>query len=126
MNVVLREYFPTVFDYLDRGDSLPPGSRWREMIKEEILKAQFGILLISPAYNNSGHCQWEKDLLVDAHLDRGLKLFPVLLKGQARNMPTGLEFLQAARFNEGETPDEMAVRLVRVMESKPASVGKPP
>ncbi len=113
---VIRGKFPTVFDYRDRGKSLPPGSRWREEIKKEILGTQFGVLLISQAYKRSGYCNWEKDLLVDAHQDRSMPLFPVLLDVRARDMPTGLESLQPERFDEDDTPDTVARRLVQEME----------
>lgn len=123
---LIRGHFPTVFDYRDRGESLPPGSQWREEIKKEILGAQFGVLLLSQAYKCSGYCDWEKNLLVDAHLDKGMPLLPVLLEGRARDMPTGLESLQPERFHEGDTPETVALRLVRRMEKLPVKGARYP
>lgn len=121
---VLREHFPTVFDYRDGGESLPPGTNWREKIKSEILSAQFGILLLSQAYDNSGYCKWEGGLLVDGHHSRQLPLFPVLLDVKSEKMPTGLENLQAARLNKGDNPDDLAHRLVEEMKKTPVPGNK--
>jgi hypothetical protein len=119
----MRIHFPTVFDYQDRGESLPPGSLWREKIKKDILEAQFGVLLISPAYLESGYCKWEKDLLVNAHIEKRTPLFPVLIDVQARDMPTGLESIQPARLRDDPTPEALALRLVQEMQEMPKRGG---
>lgn len=112
---MMRGHFPTVFDYKDRGKSLPPGSPWRDEIKKSIVKAHFGVIFISKAYKDSGYCKWEKNLLVDEYLSRGLTLFPVLLEGAARDMPTGLEDLQTERFHDGDITETVADRLINEM-----------
>ncbi|MGI9494272.1 MAG: toll/interleukin-1 receptor domain-containing protein [Geminicoccaceae bacterium] len=85
---VLRGNFPTVFDYRDSDESLPPGSPWRDQIKQKIEEAHFGIILISKSYLESGHCLWEAGLFRNKFIEQKknndeasrITLIPVLLE----------------------------------------------
>ena len=122
----LRGSFPTVFDYRDDNKSLPAGSPWRERVKQKIKEAHFGVMLISKSYLASGYCTWEMGLFIDAALERKdeVTLMPVKLGGvRTRDLPAGLEGIQAVSTDDNDRPGDLALRLIRGMEQAPNRTG---
>ncbi len=118
----LRKHFPMVFDYRD-SESLPVGTEWRAEVKKTIRNVDASVLFFSAAYEDSKYCEWEAGLLIDERMGRDLPVFPVILPdAQARNLPAGLELVQAERLLDQDDPMAVSTKLVTaIAELSPAA-----
>jgi hypothetical protein len=75
----LRQRFQKVFDYRGDDGPIPAGTQWVEQIFAQIAARPLGIILLSPAYLQSGNCRHESSEMI-AQRDSGkMKVVPIKL-----------------------------------------------
>ncbi|MCW2932570.1 MAG: hypothetical protein JWM19_3532 [Actinomycetia bacterium] len=118
----LAKKFKEVFHYRSqsRDTALQIGKHWLPQLHEEISAATVGVVLVSPAYEESGYCKDEAERLYDAHIKGKLRLLPIRLD-DARPLPlmAGIQQVRlagsspakiVADFVDGLRADERAAR----------------
>ena len=107
----LGKKFKEVFHYRSesRATALQTGEHWLPQLHKKISGAAVGVVLVSPAYEESGYCKDEAERLYDAHIKGKLRLLPVRL-GDARPLPL-MAGVQQVKLR-GSSPDKIVADFV--------------
>jgi hypothetical protein len=96
----LNARFHKVFDYRDKAESIPPGTRWIETVFQRLSATPIGILLLSPAYFLSGNCLHEGQEMVAMRDAKQMTVFPIKLYAGDLDSPPWIRALQYLRYWE--------------------------
>jgi len=94
----LKRRFQQVFDYRDKGDSIPPGSHWIETVFQRLSASPVGILLLSPDYFQSGNCMHEGQEMIALADAKRMTVFPIKLRPGDLPLPSWMTAVQYLRF----------------------------
>ena len=107
----LNEKFQNVFDYKARERPIPGGSQWVEEIYKQIAARPLGVILLSPAYLESGHCEHEMVEMIAKQDSGGMKVVPIKL--QDVDAPPALratQYLRAWDYRDARSLVEALIR----------------
>jgi hypothetical protein len=96
----LKRRFQQVFDYRDKGASIPPGSHWIETVFQRLSTSPVGIILLSPDYFESGNCVHEGQEMIALTDAKRMTVFPIKLRPGDLALPPWMTVLQYLRYWE--------------------------
>ncbi len=111
----LRRRFQSVFDYRDGGDSIEAGRPWLEEIFAKLDRSAVGMLMLSPAYLESGNCAHEARSIVAARDAGKIALVPVKLAREELALPPFLTDIQYIRAWEHADAEGIVDRVVKAL-----------
>jgi hypothetical protein len=111
----LRKRFQSVFDYRDGGQSIEPGQPWLNEIFAKLDRSAVGILMLSPAYFNSGNCAHEARSVIAARDGGKMTMIPIKLGREEMVSPPWLTDIQYLRAWEHADSNAIVERIIKLL-----------
>ncbi len=114
----LVEYFDQrAVKYFKAPESIPPGSEWRDRLRDELCKCDRMLAVVSPNYKSGEWCLVECGAAWIGQRT-GMRVVPVVRHGTPQEaVPEVYQTFQAVHEGEGEDRNALFTRIVSVLTS---------